>query len=234
MAEVNAPRLQSLLDTLDDWERVAALWGDLRDLVSNYECNERLIASKTIPEDELREVQERRRGAVERARDIHRRLDEHVPDVAEYLDAQGIETGYLLGFAQLPRRDWLPPLRLTLQQAKVRAARAAAESPPNPPQPVARLQIQGATVLLDGSPVPLDMTEESRGAAICLLTHLLAAAGDWRSGSELNAMEVAGPCKQHVDVRWDLVRKQLPPALLSLTETNRRKGTRLRPDALRR
>ena len=97
--------------------------------------------------------------------------------------------------------------------------------------PVARIVIQGTNVLLDGQPVPLNMAEESRGAAICLLTHLLAAAGDWRSSTKLDEMEEAGPCKDHIEVRWDRVRKKLPPCLLDLTESDRRKGTRLLPNA---
>jgi hypothetical protein len=102
--------------------------------------------------------------------------------------------------------------------------------PPFPP----RIVLKGDTVFLDGQPVPLDMASESRSAALCLLTHLLAAGGDWRSATELDDMERASPCKDHVGVRWDQVRKKLPPSLLDLTETNRRKGTRLRPSAWRR
>jgi hypothetical protein len=98
----------------------------------------------------------------------------------------------------------------------------------------ARLQIDGSTVLLDGSPVPLGMTEESRSAAVCYLTHLLAAHGDWRSGTELDEMEKRGPCKDHIDVRWDRIRKRLPTCLFDLTETDRRKGHRLSPAAWHR
>jgi hypothetical protein len=106
--------------------------------------------------------------------------------------------------------------------------------PPPPPPPEPRLQVRGPAVLLDGQPVPLDMGEEARAAALCLLKHLLAAGGEWRSSTELDEMEKKGPCTDHVGTRWDLVRKKLPPSLLNLTETNRRKGVRLRPGALRR
>jgi hypothetical protein len=91
------------------------------------------------------------------------------------------------------------------------------------------LQIQGSTVKLDGRTVTLDLARESRDAAICLLTHLLAAQGDWRSGRELDDMEEAGPCGGHVGIRWYRIRALLPETLSALIETNRRKGNRLRP-----
>jgi hypothetical protein len=97
--------------------------------------------------------------------------------------------------------------------------------------PAARLLIQDSRVLLDGRIVLLDMTEKMRGAALCLLTHLLAANGEWRSSTELNDMERNGPCKDHVEVRWDRVRRQLPACLQALIETCHRKGRRLSPDA---
>ena len=99
-----------------------------------------------------------------------------------------------------------------------------ATGPANKPP---RLCIQGASVLLDGVPVALGMTEELRKAAVCYLTHLLAAGGDWRSSTELDDMEGNGACKDHIGIRWDRVRKQLPDALYKLTETDRRKGNRL-------
>jgi hypothetical protein len=90
-----------------------------------------------------------------------------------------------------------------------------------------RLQIRDSTILLDGQPVPLDMIEDSRRAAVCFLTHLLAAEGDWRSMPELDGMEKAGPCEAHVGTRWDRVRNHLPECLFALTESNTRKGFRL-------
>jgi hypothetical protein len=95
------------------------------------------------------------------------------------------------------------------------------------PSPRIRCDRLTQTVTLDGSPVSLDMTAASRDAAICYLSHLLTARGDWRSASELDAMERKGPCKNHVEVRWDRVRKKLPPCLLALTETHHSKGHRL-------
>jgi hypothetical protein len=100
--------------------------------------------------------------------------------------------------------------------------------PPAPP--IARLQIMESIVLLDGAHVPLDMGGESRAAAVCLLRHLLAAAGDWRSSTELNDMDRQGPCKGlHMDIRWDRVRKRLPACLLSLIDSHRSLGYRLSP-----
>jgi hypothetical protein len=90
-----------------------------------------------------------------------------------------------------------------------------------------RLQVDGNRVLLDGAAVPLDMPAESRGAALCLLRHLLAAGGDWRSSTELDEMEFSGACREHAEVRWDRVRKKLPFSVQHLIETNRRKGARL-------
>jgi hypothetical protein len=118
--------------------------------------------------------------------------------------------------------------RLLDKRAGVRTGQPA----PRTPKP--RIRIKGMMVFLDGRPIPLDMTEEARGAALCLLAHLLAAAGDWRSRTQLDAMERAGPCKLHVKVRWDRCRKKLPPCLLSLTESDRRKGYRLLPAAWHR
>jgi len=103
------------------------------------------------------------------------------------------------------------------------------ERPSPPTSSAARLEIRDGSVWLDGLPVKLGMTAETRRAAVCLLTHLLAAAGDWRSSTNLDEMEQAGSCKFHVGVRWDRIRKKLPPCLHELTEADRRKGVRLLP-----
>jgi hypothetical protein len=97
---------------------------------------------------------------------------------------------------------------------------------PAPAPPAPRLRVEEG-VLLDGGRIALDMTEEARGAALCLLTHLLAAGGDWRSRTDLDDMEKSGPCKVHIGIRWDRVFKRLPPCILALVESNRRKGYRL-------
>jgi hypothetical protein len=96
------------------------------------------------------------------------------------------------------------------------------------PGTVPRLQIRDELAVLDGVVVPLDMTGEMRGAVLCFLRHLLAAMGEWRSRSELDDMENKGPCREHIGVRWDRVRKRLPAVLLGLTESDRRKGFRLK------
>ncbi len=103
----------------------------------------------------------------------------------------------------------------------------------NDRRPPPRLRVEGQTVLLDGRPVPLDMTSERREEALCYLRHLLEAAGDWRSDSEVNKTEERKP-KGLVGIRWDHVRQQLPDCIADLIETHRRKGTRLKEEALRR
>jgi hypothetical protein len=116
--------------------------------------------------------------------------------------------------ASTPSQEQTPPAR-------------SPGAPSNHAQP--RLQIKDGAVWLDGERVHLDMTDEARGAALCLLGHLLAANGDWRSSTDLDDMEEAGACRQHSGVRWDRVRKTLPPCLFDLIESNRRKGYRLKP-----
>jgi hypothetical protein len=109
------------------------------------------------------------------------------------------------------------------------------DRPARAKSPRARLRVKGNAVYLGGERVPLDLTEESRDAALCYLRHLLSAEGDWRSGSELNTMEEASPiCKDHCGIRWDIIHKRLPECLRNLIETDRRKGRRLTPGALRR
>ncbi len=93
--------------------------------------------------------------------------------------------------------------------------------------PVCRLRIEGEKVFLDGQAVTLDMGPETRGAALCMLGHLLAAGGEWVSGPELNAKEVEGSCREHDGARWDRARNALPEALRDLVESGRGKGYRL-------
>jgi hypothetical protein len=134
MAEVNAARLQRLLDTLDDWQTLTtAHVTDLRQLVSDYECNERLIGSGTLGDD-WRRVQENRRPLVERARDIHRRLDEDVPELAAYLEAHSLPCDRLMSFYRERRMGLLAAVRTDLDRAKVRASLQA--PPPPDPRPV--------------------------------------------------------------------------------------------------
>jgi hypothetical protein len=107
------------------------------------------------------------------------------------------------------------------------ALQVAAAGRPAPRK--SRLQVQGSTVTLDGRAVHLDLAGASRDAVLCLLTHLLAAQGDWRSGTELDRMEDAGPCGLHVGTRWYRKVKLLPAPLRAVVETDRRKGNRLVP-----
>jgi hypothetical protein len=139
--------------------------------------------------------------------------------------------------------DWLKPVpyyppfvspeeRHELQGLRHRLARLAQDrlnELEGKRRPPARLEVGGPSVLLDGLPVQLNLTDEARGAALCLLTHLLAAEGDWRSSTNLDEMEEVGACKDHVGVRWDRCRKKLPRCLYDLTESDHRKGYRLLP-----
>jgi hypothetical protein len=86
-----------------------------------------------------------------------------------------------------------------------------------------RLRIHKQTVLLDGERVPLNLTAEATEDVLTFLQALMRRPGEWVSGPEIEPGR-----------RWDLVRKKLPPKLLALTETDRRKGNRLTEDALRK
>jgi hypothetical protein len=96
-----------------------------------------------------------------------------------------------------------------------------------------RLHVTADRVLLDGQAVTLDMAQEARGAALCLLRHLLAAGGEWQSSTERDDEESAagkaGGCGDHAGVRWDRVRNRLPECIRILIESDRKKGYRLVP-----
>jgi hypothetical protein len=96
-----------------------------------------------------------------------------------------------------------------------------------------RLQLVGGRVLLDGNEVPLGLTAERRADALCYLGHLIRA-GDWISGSEVDAAETKRGGESLAGTRWDRLRDVLPEDIQDLIETNRKKGTRLRPEAWRR
>ena len=128
------------------------------------------------------------------------------------------------------------------EQSRLRGRLAAAAAIVGPPPCpaisrggwlAARIEVRGTEVLLDGQVVPLNVVAESRGAILCLLRHLLAAKGDWRTGRQLDDCEQAGPCTDHIGVRWDRVRRRLPDPLKALTEPHCPKGFRLLPSAWR-
>jgi hypothetical protein len=89
--------------------------------------------------------------------------------------------------------------------------------------PVLRLELRDGAVYLDGEPVPLDLTAEARAEALRYLAALLSAPRTWVTGPDIEK-----------GIRWDRVRKRLPPVLLGLIETDRRKGNRLAAAAWRR
>jgi hypothetical protein len=87
-----------------------------------------------------------------------------------------------------------------------------------------QLAIEGDQVLLDGQPVPLEMTTDRQFYARLFLQQLLAAGGQWRSSTEM-----AGYAKDLEKQRLDQLRKALPKRLQKLIESDRRKGYRLSP-----
>lgn len=114
-------------------------------------------------------------------------------------------------------------------------ATAASGRPPlELPAHAPRLCVGEDHVYLDGQPVPLNMGTEGRKTAQCLVRHLLAAEGNWRSSTELDdderAAGLSGGCGLHIIGKlWTRIRKNLPPDLSELIETDRRKGSRLSP-----
>jgi hypothetical protein len=100
-----------------------------------------------------------------------------------------------------------------------------------------RLAVDGERVLLDGERVVLAGTTDQRAEVLCYLAHLIDAAGEWRSSTEIDGAEAARPVSERrvlqgvSGVRWDRVRKRLPAAIMALVETDRRKGHRLCPAA---
>jgi hypothetical protein len=172
--------------------------------------------------------------------EVTRLLPELRPAVLETGEARGaIYAAAIRGddLRGLGRRLLEAMRRLSAQMNVLRRGAGAGEDPP-PAHPVPRIALTEEGVLLDGRPVPLDMTDEARKAARCFLKHLLAAAGDWRSSTELDDAEratgQAGGCCDHVGIRWDRFRKRLPAPLHNLTESNPRKGYRLLPAAWHR
>jgi hypothetical protein len=85
-----------------------------------------------------------------------------------------------------------------------------------------RLRVEGQSVYLDNRPVPLDMTAEKKDDVLAFLGRLLSEPGNWMSGHDI------GKATQREGVRFDRVRKALPPEIQSLIESDRRKGYRLR------
>jgi hypothetical protein len=93
-----------------------------------------------------------------------------------------------------------------------------------PAEPALRLRVaDDGRVTLDGRPVPLDLTAEAREQALVFLRRLIAAAGGWLSGPDIER-----------GVRWDRVRKSLPQRVQDLIQTDRRKGNRLSEKAWRK
>jgi hypothetical protein len=92
-----------------------------------------------------------------------------------------------------------------------------------------RLSIKGVAVHLDGNPLCLGDTSDARAAAVCFLTHLLRAKGNWLSGSEVDEAEEQRGGASLAGTRWDRVRRRLPESVRELIESSPMKGFRLAP-----
>jgi hypothetical protein len=104
-----------------------------------------------------------------------------------------------------------------------RGAQGGMVQPEQKDGPALRLQVRGEAVILDGKRVDLNLTIEAQEEALRFLQALIEANGNWVSGPDIES-----------GIRWDRVRKKLPSSILSLTETDRRKGNRLRQTAWRK
>jgi hypothetical protein len=102
-------------------------------------------------------------------------------------------------------------------------------APPSLPQPAAApLAIRGGQVLIEGSPVELDLTAEAREEALCFLGHVIAQGGGWISGPEIAEAERKQSGRDLRGTRWDRLVKKLPPEIRKHIESDRRKGYRVR------
>jgi hypothetical protein len=129
--------------------------------------------------------------------------------------------------------------RERLLQLQVAAEEQAPPPPPDPPaRPTrrprrrCRLSIKGNDLLLDGLAVPLDMTTERRASALCFVSHLIRAGGNWISSSDINRAEDRKAGKGLPGERWDKVRRELPAHISSFIESRTGAGYRLTPEVL--
>jgi hypothetical protein len=108
-----------------------------------------------------------------------------------------------------------------------------ADLPARPPRRRCRLRIARGVILLDGEPVPLDVTAQRREDVLCFFRHLLRMKGDWISGPEIDRAEDARGSGSLAGMRWDRIRLDLPECLAALVESKQRAGHRLAPAAWR-
>jgi hypothetical protein len=104
-------------------------------------------------------------------------------------------------------------------------ARAAAGAP-ELSGPRRRLHIDAGQILLDGRPVPLNMTSDRCADALVYLGYLIEAGGNYVSDGDVNRAETDRKGGRP-GVRWDKLRKKLPQRVRALIETHPRKGSRL-------
>jgi hypothetical protein len=97
------------------------------------------------------------------------------------------------------------------------------------PRHSCRLQIVDGALCLDGAPVAVEATAEGRSAVFAILADLLAHPLQWRTGAEIAE---AAPMDVILDARHiGRHLKPLPDAVRALIQTNRKKGSRVVPDA---
>ena len=95
------------------------------------------------------------------------------------------------------------------------------------PTKTSPLVIDGNRILVNGTPIAIDMTPNRAADVRTFLAALIVARGNWISSSEINEVEEK---KMHgrPGVRWDRILKALPAEITTYIESNRRKGYRIR------
>jgi hypothetical protein len=139
--------------------------------------------------------------------------------------ARDIVRDHLLGL-------WLPDPAGLMAQARVEAlllqgagAPEPGGEPPPPPPVTCRLAVLDGGLFLDGEPVPVGGTTETRAALLAVIADLVAHPGVWRTSGE-----IANDAPQSVIVQagriWRYLQK-LPKNVRALVESSTRLGYRL-------
>jgi hypothetical protein len=110
--------------------------------------------------------------------------------------------------------------RVLHEAASVPPTPALGETPAKLPRPA--LEIKDGMVYRNGNAVALGMTNYRAGLAVTFLRELLKEPGNWKSSRDIAlATKTEG-------TRYDRIYKDLPIAIKSYIESNRRKGYRVR------
>jgi hypothetical protein len=121
---------------------------------------------------------------------------------------------------RLQTRVELEYAQVVNQAGSVPQTPAAAKTPAKLPRPA--LQIKDGMVYRNGNAVPLGMTKHRAALAVTFLGELLKEPGNWKSSRDIAlATKTEG-------TRYDRIYKNLPIAIKSYIESNRRKGYRVR------